>query len=44
MIEIDKVAKIANEIKRYGTEVLGICESRWNVNGLSKVSTGEKVI
>nr|CAH8838004.1 unnamed protein product [Trichobilharzia regenti] len=39
-----KAAQIANEMKRYGIQVLGICESRWNGSGLTKLSTGESVI
>ncbi|CAH8501203.1 unnamed protein product [Heterobilharzia americana] len=44
MFEPSKAAQIANEMKRYHTEVLGICESRWSGSGLSKLSTGEESI
>ncbi|CAH8868299.1 unnamed protein product [Trichobilharzia szidati] len=44
MYKIGKASQIANEMKRYGIQVLGICESRWNGNGFIKLSTGESVI
>ena len=44
MYETGKTAHVPNEMKRYGIEVLGICESRWNGSGLSKLSTGETMI
>ncbi|CAH8583566.1 unnamed protein product [Heterobilharzia americana] len=42
--EPSKAAHIANEIKRYHIEVLGIGESRWSGSGLSKLSTAESII
>ncbi|CAH8439139.1 unnamed protein product [Heterobilharzia americana] len=39
-----KAAQIAKEMRRYGTEVLGIYKSRWNGSGLTKLSTGESII
>ncbi|CAH8432908.1 unnamed protein product [Heterobilharzia americana] len=44
MFEPSKAAQIAKEMRRYNIEVLGICESRWNGSGLSKLSTGESII
>ncbi|CAH8469774.1 unnamed protein product [Heterobilharzia americana] len=44
MFEPSKAAQIAKEMRRYHIEVLGICESRWNGSGLSKLSTGESII
>ncbi|CAH8562719.1 unnamed protein product [Heterobilharzia americana] len=44
MFEPSKAATIAKEMRRYNIEVLGICESRWNGSGLSKLSTGESII
>ncbi|CAH8289758.1 unnamed protein product [Heterobilharzia americana] len=32
------------DTRRYGMEVIAICESRWNGSGLSKLSTGESII
>ncbi|CAH8489250.1 unnamed protein product [Heterobilharzia americana] len=43
MFEPSKAAQIAKEMRRYHIEVLGICESRWNGSGLSKLSTGESI-
>ena len=44
MYETGKAVQVANEMKTYGIEVLGICESRWNGSGLFKLSTGETMI
>ncbi|CAH8468484.1 unnamed protein product [Heterobilharzia americana] len=44
MFEAIKTAQIANGMRRYHIEVIGICECRWNGSGLSKMSTGESII
>ncbi|CAH8432636.1 unnamed protein product [Heterobilharzia americana] len=44
MLEPSKAAQIANEMRRYHIEVLGICESRCYGSGLSKLSTRESII
>ena len=42
--EAEATVNIANELKRYNIQVLGICESRWNGSGLTTLATGEKIL
>ncbi|XP_052271383.1 craniofacial development protein 2-like [Dreissena polymorpha] len=44
MYETGKAAQVANEMKRYNIQVLGICECRWNGSGLTTLATGEKIV
>ncbi len=31
-------------MKRYGLKILGLCETRWNGNGQTKLASGETII
>ena len=44
MYETGKAAQVANEMRRYDIQVLGICESRWNGCGIRTLNSGEKVL
>ena len=44
MYETGRAAQIANEMRKYKLEVLGISESRWNGSGMTRLATKETII
>lgn len=44
LYESGKSAQVAREMERYNIKVLGLCETRWNGNGQTRLSTGETII
>ena len=44
MYEASKATQVANEMRRYNIEVLGIAECRWNCSGMITLATKEKII
>ena len=44
MYETGKAAQVASEMRRYGIQVLGISESRWNGCGIRTLNSGEKIL
>ena len=44
MYEAGKAAQIANEMRRYNIQILGISESRWNGSGMTTLSTKERIL
>ena len=44
MIEISKTAQVANEMRGYGIEILGLSETRWKGIGELKLQSGETIM
>ena len=44
MYECGKTVQVAGEMKRYGLDFLGLCETRWLRSGEVSLATGEYLI
>ena len=44
LYESGKSAQVAKEMNQYKINVLGLCETRWNGSGRTKLSSGETII
>ncbi|XP_013780381.1 craniofacial development protein 2-like [Limulus polyphemus] len=44
LYESGKSAQVASEMRRYNIKVLGLCETRWNGSGQTRLSSGETII
>lgn len=44
LYESSKATEVAKEMKRYNIMVLGLCETRWNGSGQTRLTSGETII
>ena len=44
LYEASRSAQVAKEMRRYDIKVLGLCETRWNGSGQTRLDTGETII
>ena len=44
LYESSKAAQVASEMGRYNITVLGLCETRWNGSGQTRLTSGETII
>jgi hypothetical protein len=44
LYEASRSAQVAREMRKYNIKVLGLCETRWNSSGQSRLDTGETII
>ena len=44
LYEASRSAQVAREMRRYSIKVLGLCETRWNGSGQTRLDTGETII
>lgn len=44
LYESSKAAQVASEMRSYNITVLGLCESRWNGSGRTRLTSGETII
>ncbi|PVD26787.1 hypothetical protein C0Q70_14465 [Pomacea canaliculata] len=44
LYESGKSAQVAREMRRYNITVLGLCETRWNGSGQTRLTSGETII